>query len=133
MASAQQMRKKITVVIAGIVVANLILTFCLLFRQPFWGLNGPFPFTVLRSVRLPLVMGIGSALVAVTSKSAIERKRLYFISIAAIAQIIVVKGMLWLDQPLLIILVLMLANFMAYQMLQYGCDYLLGPHSESNC
>jgi hypothetical protein len=113
-----------TVVIAAFVLAYLILAVWLLSREPSWGFYSPFPFTVLRSLGLPLVLGIGAAPLAIASKSAVERRLHCSIVVAAVVEIVTIKIMGWLDQPAFLIAVLLLNGFMLFQILRYGSDHL---------
>ena len=126
-AGIKPMQTRTTIAIATIVLVILTVEVWLLSEQPFWGLNSPFPFTVLRTVKLPLVIGIGAVLAAMASRSAAERRMLYSITAASVVEIAVVEVMVWLGRPALLILVLLLNAFVTFQFLRYGRDHLLAP------
>ena len=102
------------------VLAIFALQFALVYRVPYWGLRSEFPFSVLRSVEMPIVLAVGFAVMAFSAKSVTERRLFYSIIGASLAQTVTIKMMLWLDQPLLLLLVFLLNAFMTVQILRYG-------------
>ena len=54
------------------------------------------------------------------SKSVAERRLFFSIAAAGVAEIVTIKAMLWLSQPLLVLLVFILNDFVAVQFLRYG-------------
>jgi len=126
------MQTRRTIAIAAFVSVILTGEIWLLSGQPFWGLNSPFPFTVLRTVDLPLVIGIGAVLAAMASRSAAQRRMLYSITAASVVEIVVVEIMVRLGEPALLLLVLLLNAFVKFQFLRYGWDHILAPPSASD-
>ena len=102
------------------VLAIFALQFWLVYRVPYWGLRSEFPFSVLRSVEMPLVLAVGFAAMVFSAKSETERRLFYSVIGASLAEIVTIKAMLWLDQPLLLLVVLFLNAFMTVQILRYG-------------
>jgi hypothetical protein len=49
-----------------------------------------------------------------------ERKLFYSVIAASLAEIVTIKAMLWLSQPLLMLLVFFLNAFITVQFLRYG-------------
>jgi hypothetical protein len=96
------------------------LQFALAYRIPYWGLRSPFPFTILRSVAMPILFGLCGAVSAFSAKSAAERRLFYSVIAASLAEIVAIKAMLWLSQPLLMLLVFFLNAFITVQFLRYG-------------
>lgn len=101
-------------------LAVFALQFALVYRIPYWGLRSPFPFTILRSVEMPIVLGLCGVVSVFSAKSAAERRLLYSFTGASVAEIVTIKAMLWLSQPLLMLLVFFLNGFMTVQLLRYG-------------
>jgi hypothetical protein len=101
-------------------LALFALQFALVYRVPYWGLRSPFPFAILRSVEMPIVLGLGCALAAVSTKSAAERKFLYSVIEGSLAEIVTIKAMVLFSQPLLLLVVFFLNAFMTVQLLRYG-------------
>ena len=108
----------------GIYIALGLLLFALqlslVYRVPFWGLRSPFPYSILRSLEIPILLGVSGAVSAFISKSVAERRLFYSITAASVAEIVTIKAMLWLGQPLLVLLVFILNDFVAIQFLRYG-------------
>jgi len=102
------------------VLAIFALQFALVYRVPYWGLRSEFPYSVLRSVEMPLVLAIGFAVMVFSAKSVTERRLFYSVIGASLAQIVTIKAMLWLGQPLLLLVVFFLNAFMTVQILRYG-------------
>ena len=102
------------------VLAIFALQFALVYRVPYWGLRSEFPFSVLRSVEMPIVLAVGFAVMVFSAKSVTERRLFYSVIGASLAEIVTIKAMLWLDQPLLLLVVLFLNAFMTVQILRYG-------------
>lgn len=98
--------------------------FCIVIRVPDWGFNSPFPFTILRSFQMPVILGVCAALSLVPTRSATGRTPLYSIVAACAVQIIAIIAMLWLSEPKLVMLVLLLNAFIAAEFLLYGYGYL---------
>ncbi len=96
------------------------LQFALAYRVQYWGLRSPFPFTILRSVAMPILLGLCGAVSAFSAKCAAERRLFYSVIAASLAEIVTIKAMLWLSQPLLVLLVFFLNAFMTVQFLRYG-------------
>jgi hypothetical protein len=63
------------------------------------------------------VSGVVSALAA---KSLTERRLFYSVVAACVAESVTIKTMLWLSQPLLVLLVFIWNDFIAIQFLRYG-------------
>jgi hypothetical protein len=101
-------------------VAIFALQFWLVYRVPYWGLRSEFPYSVLRSVQMPILLTVGFAVMVFSAKSATERRLFYSVIGASLAQIVTIKAMLWLDQPLLLLLVFFLNAFMTVHILRYG-------------
>jgi hypothetical protein len=101
-------------------LALFALQFGLVYRVPHWGLRSEFPFSVLRSVEMPLVLAVGFVAMVFSAKSETERRLFYSVIGASLAEIVTIKAMLWLDQPLLLLVVLFLNAFMTVQILRYG-------------
>lgn len=110
--------KTVTYITLG-TFAVFALQFALACRVPYWGLRSPFPYTVLRSIQMPVVLGLGSAIAALGTKSVAERRLFYSVIAASVMEIVIIKAMLWLDQPLLVLLVFSLNGFMTVQLLRY--------------
>ena len=108
----------------GIYVALGLLLFALqvwlVYQVPFWGLRSPFPYSILRSIEIPIVLGFSGALSAVSAKSTAERKLFYSVIAASVAETVTIKAMLWFSQPLLVFLVFIWNDFIAIQFLRYG-------------
>jgi hypothetical protein len=102
------------------VLALFALQFGLVYRVPYWGLRSQFPFSVLRSVEMPLVLAVGFATMVFSTKSVTERRLFYSVIGASLAEIVTIKVMLWLSQPLLLLVVFFLNAFMTVQILRYG-------------
>lgn len=96
------------------------LQFALAYRIPYWGLRSPFPYTVLRSTQMPILLCLCGAVSAFSAKSVPERRLFYWIIAASLAEIVTIKAMLWLNQPLLVVLVFFLNAFITVQFLRYG-------------
>ncbi len=96
------------------------LQFWLVYQVPFWGLRSPFPYSILRSVEIPILLGVSGTVSAFMSKSVAERRLFFSITAAGVAEIVTIKAMLWLSQPLLVLLVFILNDFVAIQFLRYG-------------
>ena len=111
------------------VLAFFVPQFWLAYGQPAWGLDSPFPFTILRSLQMPILLGLSAAALAWASKSPSERMLLYSVVAASLAEIVTIEAMLWLHQPLLVPAVFMLNAFMAVQFLRFGVSSLSAkPH-----
>ncbi len=108
----------------GIYIALGLLLFALqislVYRVPFWGLTSPFPYSILRSIEMPILLGVSGAVSAFSAQSLAERRLFYPIIAASVAEIVTIKAMLWLSQPLLVLLVFILNDVMAIQLLRYG-------------
>jgi len=96
------------------------LQFSLIYRVPSWGLMSPFPYSILRSIEIPILLGVTGAVSAYSAKSLPERKLFYSVAGASVAEIVTIKAMLWLSQPLLVLMVFILNDFIAIQFLRYG-------------
>jgi len=104
--------------------------FCAVVRVPSWGVNNPFPFTALRSIEMPLVLGASAAIFLFSKRSAAMRTPTYSIVAVCAAQIVTVEVMLWLGEPSLILLVMALNAFLAAQFLIFGYDYLFARRTD---
>lgn len=102
------------------VLALFALQFALVYQVPYWGLRSPFPFSVLRSVEMPLVVGVCCAVAVFSTKSVAERRLLYPVIAASVGEIVATKGMVWFNQSLLLLVVFLLNGFMTVQLLRYG-------------
>jgi hypothetical protein len=96
------------------------LQFALAYQQPSLGLWSPFPFSVLRSIEMPILLCVAGAVSAFSAKSLVERKLFYSVIAASLAEIAIIKAMVWLDQPLLMLAIFSLNAFMTVQFLRYG-------------
>ncbi|MBF6571098.1 MAG: hypothetical protein IVW54_19710 [Candidatus Binataceae bacterium] len=109
-----------TRIFATIVSAIFLIQLYLLHSRPWWGPESRFPMTLVRSIAMPAALG-GTAILAILSaKSTVQRNLLYSIIIACAGQAVTVKLMLWLYQPALVMLILLLNAFIAFQFLRYG-------------
>ncbi|MGA8645051.1 hypothetical protein [Candidatus Binatus sp.] len=108
----------------GIYVALGLLLFALqlwlVYPVPFWGLRSPFPYSILRSIEFPILLGVSGVVSALSAKSLAERRLFYSIVAASVAEIVTVKIMVWFSQPLLVLLVFIWNDFIAIQFLRYG-------------
>jgi hypothetical protein len=93
--------------------------FALAYQVPSWGLRSPFPFTILRSVEIPILLGFCGVVSAFSAKSLAERRLFYSVIAASLAEFVTIKAMLWLSQPLLVLMVFFLNAFMTVQLLRY--------------
>ena len=75
-----------TLLIALGVLAFFVVQFWLAYGQPAWGLDSPFAFTILRSLQMPVLLGLSAAALAWASKSPSERMLLYSV-VAATRQV----------------------------------------------
>ena len=96
------------------------LQFALAYQQPSLGLWSPFPFSVLRSIEMPILLCVAGAVSAFSAKSLVERKLFYSVIAASLAEIAIIKAMVWLGQPLLMLAIFSLNAFMTIQFLRYG-------------
>jgi hypothetical protein len=96
------------------------LQLALAYQVPHLGLTSPFPFTILRSFRMPIFVGIWAGLAALFAKSWLERKLFYSVVIASAAELVTVATMVSLAQPLLMLVIFFLNAFMTVQLLKYG-------------
>src|SRR5260370_42082811 len=96
------------------------LQFWLVYQVPFWGLRSPFPYSILRSVEIPILLGVSGAVSAFSTKSLAERRLFYSVIAASVADIVTIKAMLWLSQPLLVLLIVILHDFVAIHFLGYA-------------
>jgi hypothetical protein len=108
----------------GIYIALGLLLFALqislVYRVPFWGLRSPFPYSILRSIEIPILLGVSGAVSAFSAKSLAEQRLFYSIMAASVAEIVTIKAMLWLGESLLVLLVFILNDVVAIQFLRYG-------------
>jgi hypothetical protein len=107
-------------IVAAIVLGIFLIQLCMVIRVPDWGFNSPFPFTILRSFQMPLILVVCAALSVIPTRSASERTPLYLIIGACAVQIVAIIVMLWLGEPKLVMLVLLLNAFIAAEFLLYG-------------
>jgi hypothetical protein len=68
---------------------------------------------------MPILLGLCGAVSAFWAKSVPERRLFYSVITASLAEIVTIKAMLWLSQPLLMLLVFFLNAFMTVQLLRY--------------
>ncbi|MGD0673540.1 MAG: hypothetical protein ABSB13_15825 [Candidatus Binatus sp.] len=69
---------------------------------------------------MPILVGLCGAVSAFSAESVAERKLFYSVIAASLAEIVTIKAMLWLSQPLLMLLVFFLNAFITVQFLRYG-------------
>ena len=96
------------------------LQLALAYQVPNFGLMSPFPFALLRSFRMPIFVGIWAGLAALFAKSWLERKLFYSVVIASVAELVTVATMVFLAQPVLMLVIFFLNAFMTVQLLKYG-------------
>ncbi len=114
------------------VLAFFVPQFWLAHSQPSWGLYSPFPFTIQRSIEQPILLGLSAAVLAWgKSVSLSQRKLLYSIIAASIAEIVTIRAMLWFHQPLLLLAVFLLNAFMAVQLLRFGISWFLAKSDQT--
>ena len=80
-------------------LAVFLLQFCAVYQAPRWGSNSPFPFTILRSIEMPVLIGVSAGVAAFLAGSATERKLLYSITVASLLQIGTIRAMVSASQP----------------------------------
>jgi hypothetical protein len=97
-----------------------VLQFALAYKEPSLGLWSPFPYSVLRNVEMPIMLAVCGAVGAFSAKSLVERMLFYSVTAASLAEIVVIKAMLWIGQPWLMLAVFFLNAFMTVQFLRYG-------------
>ena len=114
------MRPLKTGVYITIGVLVFALQFAVAYQVPSLGLWSPFPYSVLRNVEMPIMLGVCGAVGAFSAKSLVERMLFYSVTAASLAEIVVIKAMLWLGQPWLMFAVFFLNAFMTVQFLRYG-------------
>ncbi len=114
------MRPLMTGIYIALGLLLFALQFWLIYQEPFWGLRSPFPYSILRSIEIPILLGVSGAVSAFSTKSLTERRLFYSLPASSVAEIVTIKAMLWLGQPLLVLLVLILNDVMAIQFLRYG-------------
>lgn len=95
------------------------LQFLFAYRAPSLGLKSPFPYTILRSVKMPILLGLCGVVSAFSAKSVPERRLFYTVIAASLAEIVTIKAMLWLGQPFLVLLVFFLNALITVQFLRY--------------
>ena len=105
-------------VLAGL--ALFVLQFLIAFHQPSWGLHSPFPYSVIRSPQMPLLMGLSAAAAIFMTENSRERWILGWIVAAAVFEILIIEAMLDWQQPILIVPVLAANAFMAVQFIRYS-------------
>jgi hypothetical protein len=125
------MRTKRTAILSAITLVIFFSQFYLINQVPRWGLRSPFPFTVLRSIALPILTGTIGALGLSFTRERTRRRTLYLIIFASAAELIAIEAMVRRRSPRPEMLVLFLNAFIAAQFLGYGYDYLRGPTSSS--
>lgn len=114
------------------VLAFFVPQFWLVHSQPSWGLYSPFPFTIQRSIGQPILLGLSAAVLAwEKSVSPSQRKLLYWIIAASVAEIVTIRAMLWFGQPLLLLAVFLLNAFMAVQLLRFGISWFLAKSDQT--
>jgi predicted MFS family arabinose efflux permease len=69
---------------------------------------------------MPIMLGVCGAVGSFSAKSLVERMLFYSVTAASLAEIVVIKAMLWLGQPWLMLAVFFLNAFMTVQFLRYG-------------
>jgi hypothetical protein len=120
---------KRTLILTSFVLAVFLLQIWLVAREPSWGLYSPFPFTILRSVKMPVVIGGAAALTLLGTKASTERRLLLSIIAASIVEIVAIEAIVSVGAVLAAILVLALNAFIMLQFLRYGCDLFAQEHA----
>jgi len=114
------MRPLKTGVYITIGVLVFALQFAVAYQEPSLGLWSPFPYSVLRSIEMPILLGVCGVVSAFSAKSSVERRLFYSVIAASLAEIVTIKAMLWLGQPLLMLAIFFFNAFMTVQLLRYG-------------
>jgi hypothetical protein len=120
----QKMRAARSLWFFGIGVGVFLVQLVLVARQPNLGLSGPFPFAILSSIRPPLLAGTVAVLALLFTKPAVGRLALFGVLAVSVIEIGVIKAMLWLNEPMLILVILVLNALLAVEFLNYGYDYI---------
>lgn len=104
------------------VLGLFVLQFWLVYRAPSWGWNNPFPFTILRSVEMPILIAISASVAAFLTESMTQRQILYWIIAGSAVEIVAVEAMVSLSQPVLVLPVLLLNALIAIQFIRYAVE-----------
>ncbi len=113
------------VLLSGLFGAVIFLAQLLaVIHVPRWGLDSPFPFTVLHSIETPLLLAAIAVFSLLSVKDLSERLPLYSIVVAATLQVGSIEAMEWLNAPTLVIIVFLLNAFMVVQFLLFGYTLL---------
>jgi hypothetical protein len=108
-----------TKIFAALILVLFLAQLYLLYTTTWWGPETRFPMNVLLIPMNAAVPGVLAILCLPGSKSGTQRNILYSIIVASAVQVITIKIMLWLREPSLVVLVLLSADFIAFQYLQY--------------
>ena len=106
----------------SLVTVLFLLQILVLNHYPSWWTQSHFPMTILGSVIMPTVLGITAGLAIVFSHAEVQRRLLYSIIVACVIELVATKIMLWLHQPAVVILVLLMNAFITVQFLRYGTN-----------
>lgn len=113
-----------TSLIASFVAVIFLLQIWMLYHWPSWWTQSQFPITIVRSVTMPILLGVIAGLAILFSQLEVQRRILYSIIIACVIVVVATKIMIWLHRPGVVILILLLNAFITVQFLRYGSNVM---------
>jgi hypothetical protein len=106
--------KRSTLLITLIVLVTVIYQVWLISRVSDWGLNGPYPFTILRSFQLPVLMALIGIYGIFAFKPPDQRRPMYWFAAIGGLEVAIVASMRWYNPPSLVLVILGLNAVLFY-------------------